>query len=344
MTEKVPAISVVMIVHDMVTQAMNTLCSLSTEYQQDVAAGDYEVIVVENRSDRVLDPAAVEALPGQFRYVIRDEPGKSPAAAINAGIALARGGMIGLMIDGARMLTPGVLSHALMAGRMTEGALVVVPGYQLGPVVHHLAHDRTPADDKALLDMIGWPAQGYRLFEVSSLSMANRMGFLRSFMECNCLFAPADVLRGIGGADERFDLPGGGALNLYLYHRLAHHPQTRLVVLPGEGSFHQIHGGVTTTEKDDHEARTAAFLAQLNAVLGEPFKSPIVPTLYLGQLPQELMPFLQFSTERFKRSPTREAEADLAMKKVLPREMTAMPMGGLAATPPTPDRGDGTGD
>jgi hypothetical protein len=344
MTTEGPSISVVVIVYDMVAQAMNTLYSLSTAYQQDVVAGDYEVIVVENRSERVLDPEAVEALPGQFRYVIRDEPGKSPAAAINAGIALARGATIGLMIDGARMLTPGVLSHALMARRMTEGALVAVPGYQLGPVVHHMAHNRTPADDRALLDMIGWPAQGYRLFEVSSLSMANRMGFLRSFMECNCLFAPADVLRGIGGADERFDLPGGGALNLYIYHRLAHHPQTRLVVLPGEGSFHQIHGGVTTTTEGDYEARSAAFLAQLNALLGEPFKAPIVPTLYLGQLPQELLPFLQFSIERFKRSSAREAKVALAMKKVRPRDMTAMPMGGLAAPLSAPDREDGTGD
>ncbi len=220
----------------------------------------------------------------------------SPAPAINAGLTFARGHTVGLMIDGARMLTPGVVAGALAAGRAYGPALVAVPGYQLGPLPHHMAAGRRAADDDRLLDRIGWPADGYRLFEVASMSLANRMGIFRPFMECNCLFAPADVLAAIGGADERFDLPGGGALNLWLWHRLAHWPGLPCVVLPGEGSVHQVHGGVTTSfDAEGYRARTEAFLAQLNAVLGEPFKAPDVPVSYLGAMPQTMAPFVTYS-------------------------------------------------
>ncbi len=134
-------------------------------------------------------------------------------------------------------------------------------------------------------------------------------------MECNCLFAPADVLAAIGGADERFDLPGGGALNLWLWHRLAHWPGLPCVVLPGEGSVHQVHGGVTTSfDAEGYRARTEAFLAQLNAVLGEPFKAPDVPVSYLGAMPQAMAPFVTYSAERFKRpKPRRAMEVNAAV-------------------------------
>jgi hypothetical protein len=292
-------ISVVVVVHRMRRQAMNTLWSLSTAYQQGVRAADYEVVVVENRSDEVLDSGVVEALPGRFRYLVRDEPGVSPAAAINTALAMTQGPIIGLMIDGARLLTPGVLKHALMAYRLDEGAVVAVPGYQLGPAMQHLDSTYTEETDRRLLAEVGWPASGYGVFQVSSMSWANRRGFLRPYIECNCLFLPRQTLRDLGDADERFDLPGGGALNLFLYRQAVMHPRSRLVVLPGEGSVHQVHGGVTTTAQADRDALLAQIKAQLDAILGEPFSSPTVEPLLLGTLPPEMAPFLDYSAERF---------------------------------------------
>lgn len=294
-----PKISVIVIVYDMPVQALTTLRSLAPAYQRRIDARDYEVIVVENRSARVIDAADVAALPPNFSYVLRDEPGTSPAAAINHGLALARGDCIGLMIDGARMLTPGVLTHVDMALRITKRAVVAVPGYQLGDAPHHQTKTQTEAIDRQMLAQINWPADGYRLFEVSSLSLANRTGFFRSFMECNCLFAPAEVLRDIGGADERFDLPGGGALNLYLYKKLVEYPRTKFFMLPGEGSFHQVHGGVTTTPRQDEKVLHAEILAQLNRILGAPFASPTIEPVHLGIFHHPVQRFLRFSAEKF---------------------------------------------
>ncbi len=294
-----PRLSVIVIAYDMAAQALNTLKSLAPGYQNGIAADDYEVIVVENRSSHCMDAAAIAALPGNFRYLLRENDSVSPARAINEALAEARGSMIGIMIDGARMVTPGVLRFALMAHQISPMAVVAVPGYQLGPEPQHVNTSRSFAQDIEALSSIDWPAKGYKLFSIASISQANRTGFLTPFMESNCLFAPTTLLRDMGGAEERFDLPGGGALNLYLYHKLVNHPETVYFVLPGEGSFHQVHGGVTTSARAGREDFLAQILTQLNTILGEPFKSPKCSPILLGTLPGPVHPFLKISTESF---------------------------------------------
>ncbi|MBU3057783.1 glycosyltransferase family A protein [Pseudomonas indica] len=295
-----PLLSVIVIVYDMPRQALNTLRSLAPDYQEGVAAEDYEVIVVENRSRRNMDTRAIEALPGNFRYFLRDEPGVSPAAAINFGFVQARGEQVGLMIDGARMVSPGVLHYALLAQRICDDALVVVPGYHLGEQEQqfHLTHGYTEEKEQAMLDEIDWHGNGYRLFDISCLSGANPNGIFHPFMECNCLFMAADVFRDIGQADERFDLPGGGALNLYIYRQAAMHPRTRSFMLAGEGSFHQLHGGVTTSEVVQRDAILRRQSEQLNALLGQPFRSPTVEPILLGKVKGPALRYLQHSVER----------------------------------------------
>ncbi|MFZ3184687.1 MAG: glycosyltransferase [Pseudomonas sp.] len=295
-----PLLSIIVIAYDMQRQALNTLVSLSPDYQEGVSADDYEVIVVENRSQRNMDASAIAALPGNFRYFLRDEPGVSPAAAINFGFSQACGAFIGLMIDGARMVTPGVVRYALMAFRATEDAMVVVPGYNLGESEQqfHLSCGYTEEKEQALLSEIDWPNDGYRLFDISCLSGANPNGVFHPFMECNCLFMSADIFRDIGQADERFDLPGGGSLNLYLYRKTAIHPCTEHFLLAGEGSFHQIHGGVTTSADDRREEKLQEHREQLCRLLGYPFSAPSVEPILLGKMRSSAMPFLKRSVER----------------------------------------------
>ncbi|MFZ3154707.1 glycosyltransferase [Pseudomonas sp.] len=295
-----PLLSIIVIAYDMPRQALNTLISLSPAYQQGVDADDYEVILVENRSKRNMDAEAIARLPGNFRYFLRDEPGVSPAAAINFAFSQVRGRFIGLMIDGARMVTPGVVHYALMALRMTADAMVVVPGYHLGENEQqfHLTHGYCEEQEQRLLDEIDWQNNGYALFDISCLSGANPNGIFHPFMECNCLFLAADVFREIGQADERFDLPGGGALNLCIYRKAAMYPRTRAFMLAGEGSFHQLHGGVTTSEVAQRDAILQRQREQLTELLGEPFRSPKIEPVLLGKVPAEALRYLQFSVER----------------------------------------------
>lgn len=294
-----PLLSVIVIAYDMPRQALNTLLSLSPDYQQGVTGEEYEVIVVENRSRRNMDPEAVAALPGNFRYFLRDELGVSPAAAINFGFAQACGRFVCLMIDGARLVSPGVLQFALMAFRITADALVVVPGYHLGESDQqfHLSNGYTEEKEQQLLQQIDWLSNGYRLFEISCWSEANPRGFFNPFMECNCLFMSAEVFREIGQADERFNMAGGGSLNLYTYRKASIHPRSQSFMLVGEGSFHQMHGGVTTSEVDGRDEIVKSQYKQLCQLLGYDFRSPTVEPVLLGKVRGPVLPYLAISSE-----------------------------------------------
>ena len=292
-----PRISVLVIVYDMPGQAMNTLISLLPPYQQNIDPDLYEIIVVENRSAHTLDPAAVAALGPNIRYILRDEPGRSPAAALNAAIAAARGDFLCLMIDGARMVTPGVLNTAAMAINITPDALIVVPGYHLGTTHQHLQDnsEANKAAEQKMLRDIDWQNNGYQLFGIGHQSGANPNGSLYPFIESNCLFVHRRHLAAIGNADESFQLAGGGALNLYLFRRLCLLPETVLFSLPGEGSFHQMHGGVTTAPNSEREAFVTQMKDQLRERLGEDFRAPLVAPILLGRIRLEAHRFLEDS-------------------------------------------------
>ena len=123
-----PVLSIIVVVYDMPRQAMNTLLSLALPYQKNVSTDDYEVIVVENQSANNLDVAAVAALGSQFRYFLREEKGVSPVPAVNFAFSQCRGSQIGLIIDGARMVTPRVVEYAMLGAKISAQALVMVPG------------------------------------------------------------------------------------------------------------------------------------------------------------------------------------------------------------------------
>src|ERR1017187_1951039 len=104
-----PDVSVIVIIHNMAREASRTLYSLSAAYQLHIDADDYEVIVVDNGSMPPFDPKVLENLTGNFRLIRMEPAPPSPVLAINRGIAEARGKIIGVMTDGARMVTPGLL-------------------------------------------------------------------------------------------------------------------------------------------------------------------------------------------------------------------------------------------
>src|SRR5580704_15725123 len=103
-----PDVSVVVIVHNMAREAPRTLHSLSAAYQRHIDPNDYEVIVVDKGSTPPFDPHVFETLEGYFRLIRIDRAPPSPVAAINRGLAEARGKLIGVMIDGARIASPGI--------------------------------------------------------------------------------------------------------------------------------------------------------------------------------------------------------------------------------------------
>jgi Glycosyl transferase family 2 len=291
-----PDVSVVVVVYNMAREAPRTLYSLSAAYQRHIDPDDYEVIVVDNGSNPPFDPTIIDGLAGNFRLIRIDHASPSPAQAVNRGIAEARGEVIGVMIDGARLVTPGLLHFARHGTSLYDRAVVVSLGWLVGFDDQQFALEGGHGKDRedALLKSIDWPTDGYRLFEIGTLDGSSSNGWWLPIYESNTLFIRREAWEMLEGFDVRFDLPGGGLVNLDTYRRALELPNAELVVLLGEGSFHQIHGGVTTNSNIDlFPEALRRLIHQYEIIRRRPWASAAQPRpTYLGTLPQPALTHL----------------------------------------------------
>ncbi len=294
-----PQLSILVIGYQMAEQLANTIKSLSHDYQIGVHATDYEVVVIENRSEDMLSQKLVESLPTNIRYYQRDNDSSSPVAALAEGLELCRGHQLGVIIDGAQLVTPGVIRFAKMAFKYADDPLIAVPGYHLGHKMQHEVEDAGEllTAQREFLESINWTESdnGYRLFNWACFSPANRNGFLHPLMESNVFFCLKQSFIDIDGANARFQLPGGGAINLHILRKLGMSATRPLILLAGEGTFHQYHGGVTTANPAEYEARVNTFNEQLQEIWDMNFKALRREPVILGQFPEPVHAHLQAS-------------------------------------------------
>jgi len=113
-----PKLSIVVCAYNMARELPRTIRSLSPAMQRDVRSSDYEIIVVDNGSTKPFDENECRQWGTDLR-VLRIAPSSalpSPVRAINAGIEHARGPLVGVMIDGARLASPGARRRHLPSG------------------------------------------------------------------------------------------------------------------------------------------------------------------------------------------------------------------------------------
>jgi Glycosyl transferase family 2 len=282
-------LSIILIAHNMQREIPRTLQSLSPGYQQGVEDLDYEVLVIENGSNEPLNRAEIEAQP-HVRYFYLQDPPPSPAHAMNFGAEQARGEVLCFMIDGAHMLTPGVLRFGMAAFRAFDRPVVMTRYFFLGPDEQNesIQHGYDKAREDELLQEINWPEDGYRLFEIGTplKGYVPKITWLNKMVESNCLFLHRETFAAIGGADERFDIPGGGFLNIDICTATCDLPDTQPVLLIGEGSFHQLHGGTTTNVTAQiRDAQVATYKEQYQALRGRELATGPDNVCYLGHQP-----------------------------------------------------------
>ncbi|WP_396321407.1 glycosyltransferase family A protein, partial [Klebsiella pneumoniae] len=149
-------------------------------YQRRLEGLEYEVLVVDNGSPVPLSVSAFNGLDGRFRMHRIDDAPSSPAYAANLGVSMTSGRYLGIILDGARMVTPGVVSRGVEALKMHPRGVVTTMAWHLGEEHQSLSVPKGygPTVEDALLNGIQWPNDGYQLFEISALAGANPEGFL----------------------------------------------------------------------------------------------------------------------------------------------------------------------
>ena len=294
-----PRLSVIVVAYNMARELPRTLYTLSSSYQRGIQASDYEVIVVDNGSTPPVSDELILRFGSNFR-LLRLPGSPSPAAAINQAAQLARADAVSISIDGARMVSPGILQRSLQALRLHNNPLVSTASLHLGPKLQNdsmLEGYNQEAED-ALLESVDWRKDGYELFRIACPAMSMKRGWFGPFSESNFLTVRLSTFFELGGMDERFISPGGGLVNLDFY-RIACERLRQVVILLGEGSFHQFHGGVATnTPRDQHPAKE--YRREYESIRGHPFAVAECPHLYLGSVPPQATPLLGQAVRRLE--------------------------------------------
>lgn len=288
-----PRLSVVVAVYNMRREAPRTLQTLTAAYQ-DVPRDAYELIVVENGSTDPLGAEAVAAIDPSFQYCWSEPGNPSPAAAINAAVRQSRGEAVAILIDGARMLSPGFLRYSLLALQAYRRPLISTLGCHLGarPQQQAVREGYNAAAEDQLLASVPWQRNGYSLFRIACLAGSSKYGILAPLAESNALVMRRQMFDELGGLEEGFTSPGGGLVNLDLYQRAQALPGVQLITLLGEASFHQIHGGATTGAANRWQAMTAEYAA-LRGRPFDPYPRPWPKPDFLGQIRPLFRPWLR---------------------------------------------------
>ena len=275
-------LSLVVVHYNIPREFPKTLFSLSTSFQKGISADDYEVIVVDNGSKDLPDISSYRDNGMNIRLLQVPNPNQSPARAINLGLNAALGKNIGVFIDGARMASPGLLQSAQQALIFSERSIVASRGRYLGPTMQRASMDEgyTKDFEDAMLESLDWKNDGYRLFEKSVFDESSGAHwFDPRISESNSLFMSRALWSEINGFSEEFQAPGGGFVNLDTLRRATTLDGTHPILLIGEATFHQLHGGVATNVPKEN---VLPMRAEYEEVRGVPYEPPVLNWLFFG--------------------------------------------------------------
>src|SRR5256885_13753887 len=98
-------------------EAKRSLLSLTAEYQRGVSSKDYSVVAIDNGSTEPLNGTWVRSLGENFDYRFFETSSPSPVAALNRAAKRASAGLVMCCIDGARILSPGIIKYSMASAK-----------------------------------------------------------------------------------------------------------------------------------------------------------------------------------------------------------------------------------
>jgi glycosyltransferase involved in cell wall biosynthesis len=288
---RTPEVSLVVVVYDMAREAPRTIDTIRS--QVGIRPDDIEVIVVDNGSPTPFDDRLLDGFE-HARSIRLDPAPASPVTAVNTGLAAASSDLIGVFIDGARMLSPGLVAGSVAAAAMSPAPVVASLAFHLGaaPQMESSLNGYDQACEDLLLETVDWRGDGYSLFSISVLAASSSRGWFGPMGECNSLFMRRKEWDRLGGYDLAFDRPGGGLANHDAYRRACELSDTELFVVLGEGTFHQYHGGAATSGNVDR-----TIWDDYERIRSRPYRPPSKVATIVGRLPPAAIPVMARSLE-----------------------------------------------
>ena len=276
-----PKLSIAVATYRMQREAPRTIASLLPPLQRGVDDLDYEIIVVDNGSPEPLDigdAVASAARPVRLVRVAPEDASASPASCINRTVREhASGDWLMVCIDGARLASSHLVRRTADVLARHPDAFTFVGSRHLGPKRQMQSvkegYDQT-AEDR-LLDSVDWAADLDELYAISVWAGAHDRKNPLLQNESNAFAMARATWDALGGYDEGFSRPGGGLCNLELFSRCVHRGRGLNVLLYGESTFHQVHGGAATS----HDGYFGASLPEFTEVTGEEYGRPSFPFL-----------------------------------------------------------------
>ena len=184
------------------------------------------------------------------------------------------------------MLSPGVLAGFSMATRMFDNPFAYTVGFHIGEELQNISLTKGYNQDveDRLLAGSGWEKDGYQLFEVSCLAASALRGYFGYLTESNCFLIKKSTFLKLNGMLSSFTTPGGGLVNLDFFQRASRFSGIVPVLLLGEGSFHQFHGGVATNVAMEQHPNHV-YQDEYKSIYRAPFSAdPDQQPFYLGKL------------------------------------------------------------
>lgn len=274
-------------------EAERTLYSLTPSYQKDINDTEYEVIAIDNGSSSPLNPADVTKFGANFKYIYSETDSPSPCRAINEAVNSASGELVMCCIDGARILSPGIIRKTLDISSVYNKPFIYTLAMHLGGKLQNASIDEgyNQNIEDALIKTIDWKQNGYKFFNISCPAGACLGGYFSSLAETNCFTMRKSDYLEMGGYNEKFTSPGGGLCNLDIFNRIHLNPEITPIKLLGEATFHQFHGGVATNvTKSEHP--WPKMNDEYKRIYGESYKLQYRQPVYFGDMTEESKRFL----------------------------------------------------
>ena len=190
----------------------------------------------------------------------------------NAVDEYATGDALLICIDGARMFSPCLVRRTIDTLDTFPGAMTFVGSRHLGPKVQSKSAQEgyNQVEEDALLNSVNWMEDLDMLFSISVWAGAHARGSSLALNESNAFGMTRETWMRYGGYREEFTRPGGGLANLEIFSRYLKRPSCLNVLLWGEATFHQFHGGAATSDV----AYFRQSLDEYERVVGEPYERP----------------------------------------------------------------------